>query len=156
MIIRKAKLEDKNSVLELLDQFRTDCIEQITGVPTESHSARDGGREIFETLLDRSDYCILLLVNPNAEVVGIITGYLCPMLRNGKARSEVEEFFVKKEYRGHGNATMLMDAFVTWSEKNGAQKVNLESENELVRAHSFYKKYGFETKAQRFVRKLNN
>ena len=74
MIIRKAKLEDKNSVLELLDQFRTDCIEQITGVPTESHSARDGGREIFETLLDRSDYCILLLVNPNAEVVGIITG----------------------------------------------------------------------------------
>lgn len=156
MIIRKAELADQDIVLELLDQFRTDCIEQITGVPTESHSARDGGREIFETLLDRSDYCILLLVSPNSEAVGIITGYLCPMLRNGKVRSEVEEFFVKKEYRGHGNATILMDAFFAWSEENDAQKVNLESENELDRAHSFYKKYGFETKAQRFIKKINS
>lgn len=47
-----------------------------------------------------------------------------------------------------------MDAFFEWCESNGAVKVNLESDNELERAHGFYKKYGFESKAKRFVKKL--
>ena len=94
------------------------------------------------------------MINPDSKVVGILTGYLCPMLRNGKVRAEVEEFFVQKEYRGNGNAQKLMDAFFEWCKANNVQKVNLESENELKRAHSFYKNYGFETQAQRFVKKL--
>lgn len=154
MVVRKAELTDKNIVLELLDKFREDCIEQISGKHSESRSAVTGGAKIFETLLSRPDYCIFLLVDPSSEIVGIITGYLCPMLRNGEVRAEVEEFFIKKENRGSGNAKMLMDAFFLWCKSHQVQKVNLESENGLDRAHSFYKKYGFETKAQRFVKKL--
>ena len=154
MIVRKAELADKNTVLELLDEFRADCIEQISGKLAESHSAVTGGAKIFETLLSRPDYCVFLLINPDLKTVGIITGYLCPMLRNGEMRAEVEEFFIKKENRGNGNAKMLMDAFFLWCESHRVKKVNLESENGLDRAHSFYKNYGFETKAQRFVKKI--
>ena len=155
MIVRSAESSNKDTVLKLLDEFRVDCIEQISGKPAESHSAITGGVKVFETHLSRPDYCIFLLVDPNSEIVGIITGYLCPMLRNGEMRAEVEEFFIKKESRGNGNAKMLMDAFLLWCKSHRAQKVNLESENGLNRAHSFYKNYGFETKAQRFVKKLD-
>ena len=48
-----------------------------------------------------------------------------------------------------------MDAFFDWCKSKGVVKVNLESDNDLHRAHSFYKKYGFESKAQRFVKKLS-
>lgn len=155
MIIRKAELSDKNSVLELLDEFRADCIEQITGQPAESDTARIGGVAMFETLLGRADYCLLLLVDSaTSKVVGIITGYLCPMLRSGEVRAEVEEFFVKKEFRGQESAKELMDAFFAWCQVKQVTKVNLESDNQLHRAHGFYKKYGFETKAQRFIKKL--
>lgn len=154
MIVRKAELVDKVAVLELLDEFRGDCMEQITGKPSLSNTARTGGALVFETLLSRSDYNILLLIDPSSGIVGIITGYLCPMLRGGKMRAEVEEFYVKKNSRGNGNAKMLMDAFFSWCKSHNVQKVNLESENGLDRAHSFYKKYGFETKAQRFIKKL--
>lgn len=96
------------------------------------------------------------MVDANQSVVGIITGYLCPMLRSGEMRAEVEEFFIKKEFRGKNNAKNLMDAFFSWCESKQVTKVNLESDNDLLRAHSFYKKYGFETKAQRFVKKLGD
>ena len=56
MQIRKAELKDKNRVLSLLDEFRSDCIFQITGEITESHSAQTGGASIYEELLTRDDY----------------------------------------------------------------------------------------------------
>lgn len=96
MTLRKAKLEDKGKVLETLDNFRSDCILQITRQPSESNTARTGGYEMYDLLLERADYIIFLLENESSEIVGIITGYLCPMLRSGQLRGEVEEFFVKK------------------------------------------------------------
>jgi GNAT superfamily N-acetyltransferase len=156
MLIRPANLTDKDTILSLLDEFRADCMEQATGQPAESHSARTKGATIFETLLARSDYALFLLTDENSQVVGIITGYLCPMLRSGQMRAEVEEFFIKKENRGGENAKLLMDAFFEWCQTNHVQKVNLESDNALHRAHGFYTKYGFETKAVRFVKKLDS
>lgn len=155
MQIRKATLQDKAAVLKILDDFRADCMEQMTGQACESTSAREGGSKVFESLLSRDDYAIFVLESPDADIVGIITGYLCPMLRNGQNRAEVEEFFIQKEHRGGGNAVKLMDAFFEWCKAKKVVKVNLESENGLDRAHCFYKKYGFETKAQRFVKKIN-
>ena len=155
-VVRRAELADKDVILALLDEFRSDCSEQITGHFVESTTARNAGQSIYESLLSRNDYCIYLLAHSNLKVVGVITGYLCPMLRNGGVRAEVEEFFIQKAYRGGGNALKLMDAFFDWCKKCKVQKVNLESENLLDRAHHFYKKYGFETKAQRFIKKINN
>lgn len=152
MIIRKATIDDKDIVLGLLDEFRADCLEQITGKPSESHTAKENGSSMYESCIARKDYCILLLEDTSKNIVGVITGYLCPMLRSGLLRAEVEEFFVKKEYRGDGNAIKLMDAFFTWCKKHSVQKVNLESDNKLHRAHGFYQKYGFETNAKRFVK----
>lgn len=154
MTIRKATLKDNDLVLNLLDEFREDCIEQITGKPGKSDSAMTKGTLIYESLLNRKDYTIFLLFDSDSKPVGIITGYLCPMLRSGEMRAEVEEFYVKKEYRGGDNAKKLMNYFIDWCKDNNVQKVNLESDNELSRAHGFYEKYGFESKARRFVKKL--
>jgi GNAT superfamily N-acetyltransferase len=154
MNVRRAEISDKEKVAMLLDKFRSECLEQITGTPLISFTARNSGVKLFESLLNRTDYCIFLLDNDENELIGLITGYLCPMLRNGNLRAEVEEFFVEKEYRGQGNAHLLMDTFFNWCMNHGVTKVNLESENELLRAHGFYSKYGFEIKAKRFVKKV--
>ena len=155
MNIRPAKLTDKDTVLALLDEFRSDCIEQTTGKSEESTTAIKGGAMLYESLITRPDYCIFLLEDSNLKIVGLITGYLCPMLRNGGVRAEVEEFFVQKESRGNGNAQKLMDALFDWAKSHQGQKVNLESDNDLKRAHNFYTKYGFETKAHRFIKKIS-
>lgn len=154
MKIRTANATDKTEVLRLLDEFRADCIFQITGEDGHSDSAIKQGVNIYEELLNRQDYGIFVAVDEENAIVGIITGYLCPMLRSGGYRAEIEEFFVKTEYRGQGIADELMDVFFDWCKNHGVMKINLESDNELSRAHGFYKKYGFETKAQRFVKKL--
>ncbi len=154
MRIRTANKPDKTNILNLLDEFRADCIEQITGKEGFSDTAINGGPKIFDKLLEDENYHISLLIDENDAIVGIITGYLCPMLRSGDFRAEVEEFFVKKDFRGQGGAEQLMDAFLSWCRSRNVVKVNLESDNQLLRAHQFYANYGFETKAQRFVKKL--
>jgi len=154
MIIRTATKNDKIAILNLLDEFRSDCIEQITGKKGFSDTAINGGNKIFDELQENEKYHISVLVNDESNIVGIITGYTCPMLRSGELRAEVEEFFIKNEYRGFGNANKLMDSFFKWCKSKNVTKVNLESDNDLKRAHSFYKKYGFETKAQRFIKKI--
>lgn len=55
MTLRKANLEDKDNVLETLDNFRSDCILQITHQPSESNTARTGGHEMYDLLLERED-----------------------------------------------------------------------------------------------------
>lgn len=154
MKVRTAKKSDETNVLNLLDEFRADCIEQITGKEGFSDTAIKGGPKIFDKLLMDENYHISVLVDDSESIVGIITGYVCPMLRSGEHRAEVEEFFVKKEHRGKGGAQQLMDAFFAWCNSKKVTKVNLESDNQLLRAHKFYSNYGFETKAQRFVKKL--
>ncbi len=153
--IRKATRKDKIAVLQLLDEFRTDCMFQRTKKEGHSDSAIEKGIKTYDDLLERDDYVIYVFVNENDEISGVVSGYLCPMLRTGNYRAEVEEFFVKKEYRGQNIAKKLMDRFFEWCISKEVVKVNLESDNELQRAHSFYKKYGFETSAQRFMKKIS-
>ena len=56
MKIQKASEADKTEVLNLLDEFRADCIFQITGEEGHSDSAIKQGVNIYEELLDRPDY----------------------------------------------------------------------------------------------------
>lgn len=151
MIIRKAELTDKVSIFQALDRFREDCIFQITGDIVESNYATNNIKtDYFEKYILNSNYICYLLFD-ETTLCGIITGYICPMLRIGKYRAEVEEFYIIPKYRGKDNANMLMDKFVSWAKDYGAVKVNLESDNEFIRAHGFYKNYRFVSKAKRFI-----
>ena len=69
MLVRLAEQKDKEFILDLLDEFRADCMEQVTGKPGSSDSAKTGGAKIFEKLLKRSDYCMLLLISPESQIV---------------------------------------------------------------------------------------
>lgn len=153
MTVRKATLKDKNAVLSMLDEFRADCITQITGNNGASNSAKTGGVTMYDSLLKRNDYCVLLLETQN-KIIGVITGYLCPMLRSGQVRAEIEEFYINPGFRGKGGAEKLMDAFFTWCKSKDVVKVNLESNNSLRRAYSFYEKYGFTQDSKRLVKKI--
>lgn len=154
MKISSATQQNMTEVLELLDEFREDCIFQITGEKSSSTSAVQNGSNLYNELLNREDYGIFVAIDEDNKISGIITGYLCPMLRSGEYRAEVEEFFVKTKYRGQNIAKDLMNTFFDWCSKKGVKKVNLESDNDLLRAHGFYTKYGFESKAKRFIKKI--
>lgn len=153
MIIRQVTFDDKNNVLKILDQFREECIFQITNTRQKSTSAVDGGVNIYDDLINNNNVAIFIVEEDN-KIKGIISGYLVPMLRNGKNRLEIEDFFVVPEMQGKGVATKLMEAMFAWAKEKGAVKVNLESDLGLKRAHCFYEKYGFTTDARRFVKKI--
>ncbi len=152
-MVRKAELKDKEQILNILDEFREVCILQIFKRREVSTTAKMDGGLVFDKLILNNDY-VVFVVEEDGEIVGIITAYLVPMLRLGKYRVEVEEFFVQPKWQGKGVAKELMDAVVNWAKENIATKINLESDFGLDRGHHFYEKYGFKTEAKRFVLKL--
>lgn len=153
IMVRKAELKDKEQILNILDEFREVCILQIFKRKEVSTTAKEVGNLILDKLILSSEY-IMFVAEEDGEIVGIITAYLVPMLRMGKDRVEVEEFYVKPRLQGKGVAKELMDAVVAWAKENKATKINLESDFGLDRGHHFYEKYGFKTEAKRFVLKL--
>lgn len=85
-----------------------------------------------------------------AEEGGVVVGYLAGAMRPNESyrrgrRSELENMFVRPFIRRSGVGSLLIDAFVSWSRKQGAGEVYVSAYFGNDRAVSFYKHNGFES-----------
>jgi ribosomal protein S18 acetylase RimI-like enzyme len=83
-----------------------------------------------------------------AEVAGEPVGYLAGAVKKDEAwrhvrATELENMFVRPEFRGHGVGRQLAEAFLTWSKKQGAKRAQVIAYYENHPAIGFYKKVGF-------------
>ncbi|MHC5227367.1 GNAT family N-acetyltransferase [Enterococcus sp. LJL99] len=63
--------------------------------------------------------------------------------------AEIKRVFVRKEYRSKQIAVKLMNRIKEEAQKQGIQKLLLETDNSFKQAIKFYEKYGF-TKVENF------
>lgn len=94
-------------------------------------------RKIFsiKSMLDRNDYCKLILLDED-NLVGFIS--LFPT--DGDERSDLSPWyatmFVKKEYRGRGCSKILNEALLKESKKRGFERVYLKTD-----LNGYYEKF---------------
>ncbi|MCB0322948.1 MAG: bifunctional helix-turn-helix transcriptional regulator/GNAT family N-acetyltransferase [Bdellovibrionales bacterium] len=91
---------------------------------------REPGGEIFFALLD-----------------GVPVG-TCALQKTGDSEFELIKMAVARRTQGQGIGTMLLDAALAWAEAQGAKKVTLETNGQLVGALKLYQRRGF-VRAQR-------
>ena len=155
MNIRKAAKKDCKKVLQILDEFRSAVSKLIDPASTKTfQDAQDCGEELFMQTIKNPDAQIFV-AEEGDNLVGILTIYKIPVLRKGEFRAEIEEMFVRNELQGKGISQMLMNMAKKWCKENNIKVITLESGNELSRAHSFYKKEGFEEYAKGFKFRIN-
>jgi GNAT superfamily N-acetyltransferase len=142
MHIKEAGVEDKDIVLSLLDQFRTE-VNKINGSEKVSTTAVEFGSMLFPDVINNNNSAIFLALDDKDGGIGIATINKNPVLRKGKYKAEIEEFFIKPESQGQGIGTSLLKAVEKWSKENDVSYIELISGNELVCAHKFYNKNGF-------------
>jgi len=143
MKIIKATIKDLEQVLILLDEFREACMDIIEPrVKHTSNTAKETGTKVYKEVMS-SEEGIIFLVEDKNKYVGILTAYLIPQIRRGTHCIEIEEMFVKDEYRRSGVAALLTDALCKWAKRKHVSTIRLESHNALIGAHSFYEKQGF-------------
>lgn len=154
MRVVSASVDSKQTVLELLDEFREACMTQID--PTseaKSTTARTLGGELFDQYVE-SDDCAMFLLQQDAAFIGIVTANKLPQIRKGTYCAEIEELYVQSKYQGQGGALLLVGAIEAWAQKAGCSSVRLESSQQLARAHAFYHKAGFTAYGTAFEKKL--
>ena len=142
MKIIKAGLNDKDKVLPLLDQFRTE-VNKINGLDKVSTTAIELGSKIYEDVVNSNSSAIFLSLDDEGNGVGVITVNKNPVLRKGEFKAEIEELFIKPECQGKGTGTALVAEVEKWAKENNVGYIELISGNELVCAHKFYNKLGF-------------
>jgi GNAT superfamily N-acetyltransferase len=143
MEIIKAEKKDKAIVLQLLDEFRTECLRIISPLETTIFkTATELGQSIFDQVIASKTSAIFIAIFKN-EPIGVLTIHKIPRVRRADYCAEIEEMYLKPTFQGNNVANDLLTAAINWARENSITTIRLESNNSLKRAHSFYEKNGF-------------
>lgn len=153
LAVREATLEDLKIILKLnSDLFDSDFIhdDQLNLDWTYKE-----GKESFEKRIKDEDKLVLV-----AEIDGMIIGYLAGGITKTESwrpikRSELENIFIKENFRDKEVGTKLFEKFLNWSSRKGAKKLFVDTYAKNEKAVSFYEKMGFELKSLVFEKDIS-
>ena len=101
--------------------------------------------EKITSLLDRNDYCKLLLLDENKLV-----GFISIFPTDGEERKDLTPWYatmyVKEAYRGNGYSKILNEAILEEAKRRGFEKIYLKSDLE-----NYYEKFG-----AKYIEELSN
>src|SRR5262245_19799123 len=125
MKIIKAGKKDKTTVLQLLDEFRTECLRIIAPLDkTTFTTAIEFGESIFDNVVDIENSAILLAMYGN-EYIGILTIHKLPRIRRADYCAEIEDMYVRAKYQGQDNSKELLNTAINWALENNIRTIRL-------------------------------
>ncbi|WP_341228526.1 GNAT family N-acetyltransferase [uncultured Arcticibacterium sp.] len=149
MEIRRAKKEDIKPIIAM---WATDknSIRLEKNEPELSPNYLEAFNTISE---DANQY--LMVIEDNGEVVGSLhLSIIQYLFRHARKVALLEAVIVKEVRRGHGIGEQLIQWAVAKSKERGACLIELTSNKNRDKAHSFYKKLGFAQSHEGFKLKL--
>ena len=95
----------------------------------------------------------------SAELDGAVIGFCSLIIRNSLWQENhigyICELVVDKSFRCKGIGSELMEKAMDSAKKSGCKRIELDSEYDNIKAHTFYEKLGLEKRAyQGFVKNL--
>jgi GNAT superfamily N-acetyltransferase len=142
MKIRFANSQDKEQILDLMDEFNV--LLKSKDVPSKI------GGEMFEEIINRDDNKIFIAEETD-KLIGTATLYLLPNIRHGCHQGYVKNFFVTEGRRKKGVGTAIFEAMKDYCRKNNVKVIKLNTGNELFGAQKFYEEKGGKS-TERFFR----
>ena len=157
----------------LVDTYKTrtfvlisKLIQQIMDFTIRNASTKDislifDGREY---VLESSDFSNLLkkylsdsdkkilVAEHNNKVVGMVSIMLLSRLNRKRLEMYIPELIVAKVYQNKGIGKELLNACILLAQNNKCYRIRLESGNQRMESHQFYKKRGFEQTSLSFTR----
>lgn len=154
--VRKATLDDYNSLCELFDEIDTlhrDNLPRIFQKP--SGAARE--QDYYAGLI--ADENVALLV---AEVGEKLVGFAHAIVRDNSAipvfiprrYAVVDGIVVKSGFQNHGIGRILMDTMQEWAIAKGATSIELNVYEFNQTAISFYERLGYQTLSRKMSKGL--
>jgi len=144
--IRESTHDDIPSLLELLYEL---------GRPK---SQKDNELEKFTKLLknymQEDDKKILVAQIENSKIIGMISMVFLSRLNQNTFEMYVPELIVLQNYRSKGIGKKLINFSIELGKEKKCHRIRLESGNQRIESHKFYKHLGFEDSSIFFTKNL--
>jgi ribosomal protein S18 acetylase RimI-like enzyme len=140
MEIKRAGLEDLDSVADLFDLYRQ-FYEQASDLE---------GAKAFLLERQTQNESVIFLATDKAESMGFAQAY--PAFSSVSMRRTwiLNDLYVRKAHRGKGIGEALLQHVLNFAKETGTKGVLLETGENNVAAQRLYEKVGFEREANRF------
>ena len=144
--IRESICDDIPSLLELLYEL---------GRPK---SQIDSELEQFEKLLKNymreDDKKILIAQINDSKIIGMISMVFLSRLNQNTLEMYIPELIVSQNYHSNGIGKKLINSSIEFGKEKKCHRIRLESGNQRIESHKFYKHLGFETSSIFFTKDL--
>ena len=144
--IRESTYDDIPSLLELLDEL---------GRPKPQ---KDNDLEKFTALLknymQEDDKKILVAQIENSKIIGMISMVFLSRLNQNTSEMYVPELIVSQNYHSKGIGKKLINFSIELGKEKKCHRIRLESGNQRIESHKFYKHLGFEDSSIFFTKNL--
>lgn len=141
MEIRKTKLEDLDSVFELLNELYENKIEYSKFT-----------QKYKESLEDSSFYGIVAI--EDNKVVGVLISRVINRLAKKKNILFIDDLIVNEKCRNIGIGKLLIQTATAYAISKDCGALELTSMIQNINAHRFYENNGFEKRQYKFKRRM--
>lgn len=117
----------------------------------QKDSQVDSFRKLAKKYLTDSDKQILVAVLDDTRIVGMVSMIFLSRLNRDSFEMYIPELVVVKEYQNQGMGKQLINSCIVLAKKKNCHRIRLESGNQRIESHNFYKRLGFDQYAQSFT-----
>lgn len=147
--LRDAKPADINSIMEILTQLDRPLPKNRNEIKKFQKLIKSY-IQINSTNINRG----IILATSNSKIIGLVSYVLLERLNQSFSEFWIPEFVVSKEYRNRGIGKLLIQRCESLAKKKKCYRIRLESRNDRIGSHSFYKKIGYEQIALAFEKRM--
>ena len=98
----------------------------------------------------------IILAITGSKIIGLVSFILLERLNQPHREFWIPELVVSAKYRNHGIGRLLMQKCESIAKRKKCYRIRLESRNDRIDSHNFYKKIGFQQIALTFAKRIEN
>ena len=144
--IRESTYDDIPSLLELLDEL---------GRPKpQTDNELEKFTKLLKNYMQEDDKKILVAQIDNSKIIGMISMVFLSRLNQNTSEMYVPELIVSQNYHSQGIGKKLLNFSIKLGKEKKCHRIRLESGNQRIESHKFYKHLGFEDSSIFFTKNL--
>lgn len=114
----------------------------------------DNFKKLVKKYVKDSDKAIFVAEIDDAKILGMVSAIFLPRLNHNTLEMYIPELSVLELYQNQGIGKKLINFCIAFAKENKCHRIRLESGNQRIESHKFYKHLGFEQTAQSFSKNL--
>jgi len=144
--IRESTDNDIPSLLELLYEL---------GRPKpQTNNELEKFTKLLKNYMQEDDKKILVAQIDNSKIIGMISIVFLSRLNQNTSEMYIPELIISQSYRSKGIGKKLINSSIKLGKEKQCYRIRLESGNQRIESHKFYKHLGFEDSSIFFTKNL--